>query len=134
MAANKIYNEIDENFNKVLKLKTYFTEKLKELEDVRINSEGSNFLPYILSVSFSGVKGEVLLYALEDNGIYVSKGSACSSKLQGKNYVLEGFGLKEVDINSTIRFSFSAYNSKNEVDYVIETLDKSLKFLRRMKR
>ncbi len=134
VAANKIYKSIDENLNKVLELKSYFIERLKELEDIRINSEGSNFLPYILSVSFSGVKGEVLLYALEDNGIYVSKGSACSSKLQGKNYVLEGFGLKEADINSTIRFSFSAYNSKNEVDYVIETLDKSLKFLRRMKK
>lgn len=134
VAANKIYKSIDENLNKVLELKSYFIQRLKELEDIRINSEGSNFLPYILSVSFSGVKGEVLLYALEDNGIYVSKGSACSSKLQGKNYVLEGFGLKEADINSTIRFSFSAYNSKNEVDYVIETLDKSLKFLRRMKK
>ena len=134
VAANKICSRQEENFNKVSELKGYFIERLKELEDIKINSEGSDFSPYILSVAFKGVKGEVLLYALEDGGVYISRGSACSAKLQGKNYVLEGFGLKEGDINSTVRFSFSAYNSKSEVDYVIETLDKSLKFLRRMRK
>lgn len=123
-----------DNFNSVLDVKKYFIEKLSNVEDVIINSKlNSYFTPYILSVSFKGVKGEVLLHSLEEKGIYVSTGSACSSKSNNKNSeVLKALGRTLEDQKGTIRFSFSHYNNKEEIDYVIDELNKSLKFLRKL--
>ncbi|QGU96768.1 aminotransferase class V-fold PLP-dependent enzyme [Clostridium bovifaecis] len=134
VAADKKFKNMQENLNKVQDIKQYFIDKLKDIDEIKINSEGEKFSPYILSVSFRGVRGEVLLHALEENEVYVSTGSACSSRLHEKSYSLEAIGLKEEEIEGTIRFSFSEYNSKKEVDYVVEALKKSLSFLRRLKR
>lgn len=133
VAAEKIYNTLVKNFDEVRELKAYFIEKLKDIKGVKINSDLSEkFSPYILSVSFTGVRGEVLLHALEEKEIYVSTGSACSSKDTKESHVLKAIGLKPQELQGTIRFSFSKDNTKEEVDYVIEQLQKSLKFLRRM--
>lgn len=134
VAADKKFRNMQENFNKVQEIKQYFIDKLKHIDDIKINSEGEEFSPYILSVSFRGVRGEVLLHALEENEIYVSTGSACSARLHEKSYSLESIRLNEEEIEGTMRFSFSEYNSKKEVDYVVEALKKSLSFLRRLKR
>ncbi len=131
-AAEKIYKNNNENFNKVINLKAYFIENLKTIEGVRINSEGEYYSPYILSVSFKGVRAEVLLHLLEEKGIYVSTGSACSSKDTKDSHVLLALGLKNDEIKGTIRFSFCEYNTKEEVDHTIDTLQTSLKFLRRV--
>jgi cysteine sulfinate desulfinase/cysteine desulfurase-like protein len=89
----------------------------------------------ILSVSFKGVRGEVLLHGLEEYNIYVSTGSACSSKkATHKNYVLPAIGLEQCFIEGTIRFSFSYLNTIEEVDTTIEVLKKVLAFLRRVKK
>lgn len=123
------------NFNKVLDLKKYFIEKLSELDDVIINSKlETNFTPYILSVSFKGVKGEVLLHSLEEKGIYVSTGSACSSKSNKVSEVLKSLGRNLELQGGTIRFSFCEYNNKSEIDYVINELHKSLEFLKKLNR
>ena len=132
VAAEIINKNIHENFNKVLEVKKYFIEKLSKIEDVIINSKlDDNFTPYILSVSFGGVKGEVLLHSLEEKGIYVSTGSACSSKSHKSSEVLAAFGRTLEQQGGTIRFSFSEYNNKEEIDYVIIELEKSLRFLRK---
>jgi cysteine desulfurase len=122
-----------ENYNKVLDVKKYFIESLSKVEDVIVNSKlGDNFTPYILSVTFKGVKGEVLLHSLEDKGIYVSTGSACSSKSHKSSEILNAIGRTIDEQGGTIRFSFSEYNNKDEVDYVIIELNKILKFLRKL--
>ena len=133
-AAEIMCKNQHENFNNVLEIKKYFIEKLSKLDDVIINSKlEAYFTPYILSVSFKGVKGEVLLHSLEEKGIYVSTGSACSSKNPNKSSeVLKALGRNLEEQKGTIRFSFSEYNNKDEIDYVIIELDKSLKFLRKL--
>ena len=124
-----------ENFNTVLELKKYFIEKLLKMDNVIINSKlEAHFTPYILSVSFIGVKGEVLVHALEEKGIYVSTGSACSSKNHKSSEVLKCIGRSIEEQGGTIRFSFSQYNSKGEIDFVIEELNKSLEFLKKFNR
>ena len=137
LAAKAANENIGNNYERVLKIKVKFIEKLKKIENIRINSLLSNeFSPYILNVSFKGVRGEVLLH-LEDAGIYVSTGSACSSKERekiGGSYVLKSLGLSQDEISGGIRFSFSDDNKEDEVDYVIETLEKGLNFLRRIKK
>ncbi|GAA0122491.1 MAG: cysteine desulfurase [Clostridium argentinense] len=135
LASKIMHKNLQENYEKVLEIKRHFIERLKEIEEAKINSRiEENFLPHILSVSFPFIKGEVLLHALEEKNIYVSTGSACSSKSAKTSQVLNAFGLSLKEQQGTIRFSFCEYNTKDEVDYVIEALKSSLKVLRRMKR
>lgn len=132
--SNKNRNE---NYAKVLELKQYMINKLKEIDDIRINSiDDNNHSPYILNVSFKGVRAEVLLHMLEDADIYVSTGSACTSKtsIASGSYVIKALGLCDKDAEGAIRFSFSEDNSKEEIDKTIDKLKKSLTFLRRIKR
>jgi len=131
-SSDIIYNNVQLNYLKVSELKEYFIERLRDIKDIVINSPCEDyFSPYILSVSFIGVRGEVLLHLLEEKGIYVSTGSACSAKKQGDSHVLKAIGLNTQETKGTIRFSFNEFNTKEEVDYTIEVLEKSLKFLRR---
>lgn len=137
-AAEIAYRNMENNFEKVKEIKERFIEKLKFIDNIRINSPLSDeFSPYILNVSFRGVRGEVLLHFLEESGIYVSTGSACSSKERvriGGSYVLKSLGLNNDEIGGGIRFSFSDDNTLEEVDYTIDVLNKGLKFLRRLKK
>lgn len=136
-AAEITFRKIDENFNKVEKLKEYFIEKLSEITDIKINSNHDKLTsPYILNVSFLGIRAEVLLHILEEKGIFVSTGSACSSKSISKkgSHVLHSIGLCPKEIEGAIRFSFSGDNTLEEVDYTINALKEALVFLRRLKR
>lgn len=132
-ASEIMHSHRTENYNKVQKLKAYFTDKLQGIENIKINSELNNYYsPYILSVSFRGVRSEVLLHSLEEKNIYVSTGSACSSKDEKLSSVLTAIGLKKEEIKGTIRFSFSEQNTVEDIDYTVENLIKSIKFLRRI--
>ena len=115
-----------------LKLRQGITE---EIRDIRINSP-ENGIPYILNVSFLGTKGEVLLHKLEQEGIYVSTGSACSSGRNGKagSHVLKAMGLTKEEIEGAIRFSFGALNTEDEMDYVIDRLAKAVNEFRKLGR
>jgi len=132
-AANKIYRNLEENYKKVYHIKEYFIQRLKSIDNVLINSPSQpEFIPHILNVSFPGVKGEVLIHALEDKGIFASTGSACSSKKLSHSALLPLIGLSKKEAEGTIRFSFNELNTKEEVDYVVDNLNKSLTFLRRL--
>lgn len=135
-AAQMTFEEMESRYDKVLELKKYFVERLNEIKDIRINGEIDGFSPYILNVSFLGVRAEVLLHLLEEQNIYVATGSACTSKSSAAygSYVIKSLGLSNKEVESAIRFSFSYENTKEEVDYTIDVLKKSLMFLRRVKR
>lgn len=134
-AAKKISHNMSANYEKVALVKKYFIEKLNDFDNISINSPSTeDFLPHVLSVSFPGVRGEVLIHALEDKGIFVSTGSACSSKKLSYSPILTHIGLNKKDAEGTVRFSFNEENTKEEVDYVIDNLNNSLKFLRRLNR
>lgn len=136
LAAEIIGNNLDDKITYVKKLKEHFINRLSEIEGVIINSPDDEVhIPNVLSVSFESIRGEVLLHALEDYKIYVSTGSACSAKKSShKNYILPAIGLKECYIEGTIRFSFSYFNTIEEVDLTIEALKKIMPFLRRLKK
>lgn len=135
-AAQITFDNMKERYKNILELKKYFIERLKEISDVRINSGIEQFSPYILNVSFLGVRAEVLLHLLEDSKIYVATGSACTSKssIAHGSYVIRALGLNNREVESAIRFSFSYKNTKEEVDYTINILKQSLIFLRRIRR
>ena len=90
--------------------------------------------PHVVSVSFENIRAEVLLHALEERGIYVSSGSACSSNHPGVSGTLKGIGVRDSLLDSTLRFSFGVFNTEDEVDYCLEQLRELLPVLRRYRR
>ena len=104
------------------------------LSEVADSRDHSGQAPHIASISFPGVRSEVLLHALEEKGIYVSAGSACSSNKPGVSGTLKGIGLEREDYESTLRFSFSVYNTEEEADCCIKALRELVPMLRRFKR
>jgi cysteine sulfinate desulfinase/cysteine desulfurase-like protein len=100
-----------------------------------VNGEAGMCSPYILSVSFAGTRGEVLLHDLEQHGVYVSTGSACSSigkKGGSRNAVLRAVGLTDAEADATLRFSFSRYNTEAEIDYALERLTEAVRRFRKL--
>jgi cysteine desulfurase len=77
--------------------------------------------PYILNISFPGVRSEILMHFLEENGIIISAGAACSSKAKG-NRILEAYGIPQKETGSAVRISFSRYTSRDEIDKLYKTL------------
>lgn len=114
--------------------KNYLLEGIKaEIKDFRINSQEVG-IPSILNLSFSGIRGEVLLHTLEQYDIYVSTGSACSSNRKGQSHVLKAMGLSDVEIQGAIRFSFSEFNTTTEMDYVLFNLKNTIDNMRKLNR
>lgn len=125
-------SKLEEDALKMQNLKSRLKNKLTEgIENVVINSP-ENSVCSILNVSFPGVKSEVLLHVLESKGIYVSTGSACNSKKKKFSYVLKEMGLKDNVIDSAVRFSFSSFNTEEEIDYTAEVLIKEIPILRKI--
>jgi len=109
-------------------------KKLRENIDGIVINSPENSVCSILNVSFTGVKSEVLLHVLESNGIYVSSGSACNSKKNKFSYVLREMKLSNDILDSAIRFSFSTFNTMEEIDYVVSVLTREIPILRKIMR
>ena len=132
VAAREAYKDFDARIEKLYTLREHLIAGLKPLGGVTINgSEDRTNAPQIISASFEGVRSEVLLHALEDKGVYVSSGSACSSNHPGISGTLKGIGVKKELLDSTIRFSLGDLNTEEEVDYAIGVLGELLPVLRR---
>ena len=135
LAAKMIYQDMDMKVALMRELKNYFIEGISKIEDTTIHGftdEGS--APHIISVGIAGIRSEVLLHALEDKGIYVSSGSACSSNHPSVSGVLKGIGAADEYLDATLRFSMSEFTTKEEIDYTLETLYNCIPMLRRFTR
>ncbi len=131
-AVREVYTDHEAKIERMYQLRERLIAGLKELPGVTINGhEGRENAPQIVSASFEGVRSEVLLHALEDRGVYVSSGSACSVNHPGVSGTLKGIGVKKELLDSTIRFSFGLFNEPEEADYCLEVLRELLPVLRR---
>ncbi|KXS40024.1 MULTISPECIES: cysteine desulfurase family protein [unclassified Candidatus Frackibacter] len=126
--------DVEKNVAQMQELKTRLADGvISSLDEVQINGpELKNGAPHILNLSFRGLKGEVLVHALEEENIYVSTGSACSSKDSAPSHVLTAMGVDEDAMEGTLRFSLSTFNNEEEIDYTIEKLIKSVPQLRKI--
>lgn len=133
-AAMEAYENLEQKQQYLYSLREAFIRGLEDVEWAHVNGANKGMAPHILSVSFDKVKSEVLLHALEEKGIYVSAGSACSSNKPAVSETLKSIGLKQEYLDTTIRISFSIYNTPEEVEYCIQTLKELLPRLMRFTR
>jgi cysteine desulfurase len=138
-AAEEIYENLDEKRAHLYGLKQRFIDGIEKLEGTHVNGKtGEDSAPHIVSVSFEGIRSEVLLHSLEDREIYVSSGSACSSNnhagKQKGSKTLRNIHLKEKLLDSTLRFSFSVHTTEEEIDYALEVLGELLPVLKKYTR
>lgn len=136
-AVRDCFADLESRREKLYELKRYFISLMGEMEGTCVNCVGEDIkdtAPHIVSVSFEGVKSEVLLHALEDKGIYVSAGSACASNHPGLSGTLKAVGIRKELLDSTLRFSFSGFTEKEELERTAEALKELLPVLRRYSR
>ncbi len=134
-AAREIYENHEEKIRTMYGLKKLFVDLVGELPGTRLNGLfGEDSAPHVVSVSFEGIRSEVLLHALEDRGIYVSSGSACSSNHPAVSGTLRGIGVKKELLDATLRFSFSVFTTEEELRYTARALGELLPMLRRYTR
>lgn len=133
MAAKELYDKFDEDVNRLYELKEYFVREITGIEGATVNGlTGRDSAPHVVSVSFGGItKSEVLLHALEDKGIYISSGSACSSNKPSLSSTLKAIGVKNDLLYATLRFSFSVFTTKEELEYTINAVKELLPVLRK---
>ncbi len=136
-ASEEIYASLDRDVERMYDLKQRFLNGVRQLPDVRVNGlTGRESAPHVISVSFRGVRSEVLLHALEERQIYVSAGSACSSNRPDTagSATLRSIGLDQELLGSTLRFSLSVFTTAEEIDYALQALYEIVPMLRRFTR
>ena len=135
LAAKEIYTDFDDKIAKMRDLKEYFIEGVRKIPHIGIHGRiDETSAPHIISVGFAGIRSEVLLHTLENKGIYVSSGSACASNHPAISGVLKGIGAGTQYLDATLRFSFSEFTTKEEIDYTLETLYNCVPMLRKYTR
>lgn len=134
-ACELIYKDLDAETKKLYDLKRYFIKGLSRMDYVFINGpQDETGAAHIVSASIAGIRSEVLLHALEERGIYVSSGSACSSHKHTRSATLESMGVERRLMDSTIRFSFSVFTTEEEIEYTLNCLYEIVPMLRRYTR
>lgn len=137
-AVEEIYTNHEAKVAHLYELKRYLIEQINLIEGTTVNAIDfptiEQTAPHVVSVSFDGVRSEVLLHSLEEKGVYVSSGSACASNHPGLSGTLRAIGVKKELLDSTIRFSFSVNTRKEELDYALAQLKEILPILRRYTR
>ena len=135
LSAKILYGSLDEDLERLYSLKERLIRGALEIPDVTVNGRtGKESAPHIVSLSVRGVRAEVLLHALEDKGVYVSAGSACSTNHPHPSDTLTAIGIDKDLITSTIRLSMSVMTTEEEIDAAVGALKEIIPFLRRYTR
>ena len=120
LALEKALEHIDENLEKMTTMRDTFATNLENIGAVVLSP--SDALPYVLNVSFPSFQSETMLHCLEEKEIYVSTVSACSSKSKKVSYVLTEMGVRREIASNAVRFSFSRFNTMEELDQTIDAM------------
>ncbi|MDE6661930.1 MAG: cysteine desulfurase [Lachnospiraceae bacterium] len=134
-ASEIMYANLDRDMDHLYELRDMFIRGVSDLEDIKVNGcMGTDSASHIVSLSVRGIRSEVLLHALEERGIYVSAGSACSSHKPQPSATLKAIGVDKDLLSSTIRFSFSVLTTKEDIEYTLQALYDIVPELRRYTR
>lgn len=122
------FSDLSLHAEQIKELNRYALDQLQAIDDISVNSP-CDALPYIINISVAGIRSETMLHHLEESGVYVSSSSACA---KGKrSYVLEAMGLPDDRIDSSLRISFSRYNTTKDIDALVEGLQSGIATLQR---
>ncbi|HIQ98363.1 MAG TPA: cysteine desulfurase [Candidatus Scybalocola faecavium] len=136
-AVREVFDHLPEKMDQLYELRSYFIHQVTRFDGVKINGwtqRQEGFMgpaPHIVSVSFENIRAEVLLHALEERGIYVSSGSACSSNHPAISGTLKAIGVEKKYLDATIRFSFCYDTTREEIDQCMDVLNQIIPMLRR---
>ena len=134
-AAAEIYENFDAKTGHMYEIRQRFIDEVTQIPGVTVNGKtGRGSAPQIVSVTIEDVRSEVMLHSLEEYGIYVSAGSACSSNKPAPSRTLQGIGLPKQKLESTIRISFCVNTTEEEVDYAVEKMKEIIPFRRKFTR
>ncbi|HQD31836.1 MAG: cysteine desulfurase family protein [Acetivibrionales bacterium] len=122
LAASMTTEKIDESFRKAVGLRELLISELASSDISYCVNSPDDALPHIVNISFENVRAEVLLHHLEQRGIFVSTGSACSSHKKSRSHVLTAMGIAPELIDGAIRFSFSNQNTEDEIRLTVDAL------------
>lgn len=126
--------EIDDFNDNITNLKKLLIDRiLQEISDTYLNGpdvDSCYSVPHIANISFKGIKGEILVHAMEEHGVYMSTGSACSSRRAHKSHVLDAMSFDTGRIEGSVRFSFSIFNTEEEVNFCVDKLKEAVEELR----
>lgn len=135
LASRKIYENLEEDTERMYRLREKLTEGVLDLGNIKVNGcPGKEGAPHVASISFRGVRSEVLLHALEDRGICISAGSACAAKHPRPSETLKAIGVERPLLESTLRFSLSPFTTEEEIVYTLQTLHEIVPVLRKYSR
>lgn len=129
-AVEILEREREENNAYILSLKDRFIERVeREIPNARLNGDRERRVVGNANFAFLGIDGESLLFKLDLEGICASAGSACTAGSLEPSHVLISMGIEEEIAKSSIRFSFGKENTKDQIDYCVETLKKAIEEL-----
>lgn len=134
LAAEMSVKDLDRKREWIAALRDLLRDRIvSEIPDIRINSPEDGVCS-VLNVSFLKTRGEVLLHTLEQQGVFVSTGSACSSNHSSKkgSHVLNAMGLKPAEIEGALRFSLSEFTTREEIDHAFATLKSAVETFRKL--
>lgn len=123
-AVSLMCDNMEDNVSRLRKLKEHFVDRVSKMDFATINGKtDDSSAPNIVSVSIKNVRAEVVLHSLEDKEIYVSAGSACSSNKPAISRTLQAISIPKEMLDKTVRFSFSIYNTIEQIDYACDVME-----------
>lgn len=140
LAVELITKSLKEERERLYGLKKFFLSEARKIEKVVVNGcetdENGEFLventaPHIINISVMGIRSEVMLHALEDKGIFVSAGSACASHSKKESSTLKSMGADAQRMDGALRISMSSFTTREELEYVLETIKEMIPFYSR---
>ena len=135
LAAQMVCDHLEENRAHMYRIREQLVSGLGNMDRVIVHGkQGEQAAPQIVNASFLGVRSEVLLHTLENEGIYVSAGSACSSHKRGGSPTLTAIGASKEERESAVRFSFSEWTTEEEIEKTLEVLNRVVPVLRKFTR
>lgn len=142
-AVCRVFENFKDKQRNLYTLREQFVSRLEQMDGVKINGFAHQVsdvnlhqgpAPHVVSASFEDIRAEVLLHALEERGIYVSSGSACSSNHPAISGTLKAIGVERKYLDATIRFSLCYDTTEEELNTCCEVLEALLPMLRRFTR
>jgi cysteine desulfurase len=135
VACDEAFKSMKDSIEHIREVKKVLMDGILAMPDTQLNGDDlETASPYVLNVTFKGLRSEVLLHAMESKGIVVSAGSACDSRKKIGSPVLTAMGLPFEEIEGAVRFSFCRYNTVEEAEECLKALNELVPFFRKYNR